>query len=306
MAQLSAILPRAAAERLQRLPLSRDQLMLLMAAVNLLFLGLDTYLAHLISGTIRPREWIPVLFGPVAGITLLIAGLIALRRRRLATILATGVLIASIAVGLAGAYFHFIRGTLPTAPLMQRITIDLLVWAPPLVAPLVFSLVGLWGVSAAWIEDPPDSGRLRLLGSRTLQLPYNKTRAYIFMVSLGTLATVFSSVFDHARTGFDNTWLWIPTIVGVFAVGVSAGLGMLREPRPPDVATHVAAMILLILVGVVGAVLHVRADLVGQTTVVPERFLRGAPFLAPLLFSNMGALGLIALLDPRERQRQGV
>lgn len=301
MAQLSAILPPAAAERLRRVPLSRDQLMLLMAAINLLFLGLDTYLAHLISGTIRPREWIPVVFGPVAGIILLIAGLIALRRRQLATILATIVLVASIIVGMMGAYFHFIRGTLPTAPLLQRITIDLLVWAPPLVAPLVFSLVGLWGVSAAWVEDPPNSGRLRLLGNRTLQLPYSKTRAYLFMVSLGTLATVFSSVFDHARTGFDNVWLWIPTVVGVFAVAVSAGLGMLKEPKRADVATHVVAMLLLILVGVVGAVLHVRADLVGQTAVVPERFLRGAPFLAPLLFSNMGALGLIALLDPKER-----
>lgn len=300
MAQLSAILPPAAAERVRRLPLSRDQLMLLMAAINLLFLGLDTYLAHLISGTIRPREWIPVLFGPMAGIMLLIAGLIALRRRQLATILATIVLVASIVVGLMGAYFHFIRGTLPTAPLLQRITIDLLVWAPPLVAPLVFSLVGLWGVSAAWVEDPPNSGRLRLLGNRTLQLPYSKTRAYLFMVSLGTLATVFSSVFDHARTGFDNAWLWIPTIVGVFAVAVSAGLGMLKEPKRADVTTHVVAMLLLILVGVVGAVLHVRADLVGQTVIVPERFLRGAPFLAPLLFSNMGALGLIALLDPKE------
>ena len=300
MAQLTALLPPTAAERLRRLPLSRDQFMLLMAAINLLFLGVDTYLAHLISGTIRPREWIPVLFGPAAGITLLIAGLIALQRRRLATILATIVLFASIIVGLMGAYFHFIRGTLPTAPLMQRITIDLLVWAPPLVAPLVFSLVGLWGVSAAWIEDPPGSGRLRLLGEHTLQLPYSKTRAYLFMVSMGTLATVFSSVFDHARTGFDTPWLWAPTIVGVFAMTVSAGLGAIKEPGRMDVATHAAAMILMILVGIVGAVLHVRADLVGETVVVPERFLRGAPFLAPLLFSNMGLLGLIALLDPRE------
>jgi len=37
--------------------------------------------------------------------------------------------------------------------------------------------------------------------------------------------------------------------------------------------------------------------------VVGERFLRGAPFLAPMLFANMGTLGLIALLDPREDLR---
>ena len=91
------------AERLRRLPLSRDQMMLLMAATNQLFLGFDIYLAHMISGTIVPNEWIPIIFGPIAGVLLLVAGLIALRRRPLATVLATIVLLASIVVGLLGA-----------------------------------------------------------------------------------------------------------------------------------------------------------------------------------------------------------
>jgi len=65
MAMLEAIHPRLAIVR--RLPLTRDQCMLLMAAVNEIFLGIDTYLAHLISGTIRPNEWIPVIFGLTAG-----------------------------------------------------------------------------------------------------------------------------------------------------------------------------------------------------------------------------------------------
>jgi hypothetical protein len=59
-------------------------------------------------------------------------------------------------------------------------------------------------------------------------------------------------------------------------------------------------MVLLILVGVIGLVLHVNENLIAQGTIVIERFLRGSPFLAPMLFSNMGALGLIALLDPEE------
>lgn len=298
---LGKLAPPAPVERLRKLPLSRDQLMLLMAAINLLFLGLDVYLAHLISGTIRPREWIPIIFGPIGGITLLVAGLIALRRRRVATILATLVLIASIAVGLLGGYYHLVRAVLPNAPLGQQITVDLLVWAPPLVGPLVFSLVGLWGVSAVWIEDPPDSGRLRLLGNRHLQLPYSKTRAYLLMVSLGILATVFSSVFDHARTGFENPWLWFPTVIGVFGVVVSAGLAIVERPSRGDVTFHVMAMVLLIVVGLVGSLLHVQVNLTADSTFVPERFLRGAPFLAPLLFSNMGVLGLLALLDPREQ-----
>ena len=64
-----------------RLPLNRDQVMLLMAAFNLIMLGVDTYLAHSISGTIRPGEWIPIIFGVSAGVLLLVAGLIAIRRR---------------------------------------------------------------------------------------------------------------------------------------------------------------------------------------------------------------------------------
>jgi len=49
---------------------------------------------------------------------------------------------------------------------------------------------------------------------------------------------------------------------------------------------------------VLGSFLHVRSDLVFENIVVLERFLRGAPPLAPLLFSNLGMLGLIALLAP--------
>ena len=143
--------------------------MLLMAAINEIFLGIDIYLAHSISGTIVPNEWIPIVFGPVAGVLLLLAGLIALRRRPLATVIATIVFTGSIIVGLLGDYFHIMRAILPNAPIGERVTVDLLVWAPPLLGPLMFALVGLLGISAAWAEDPPDSGRLNLLGGRRLQ-----------------------------------------------------------------------------------------------------------------------------------------
>ena len=199
-----------------------------------------------------------------------------------------------------GAYFHLIRGALPTAPAGQRLSIDLLVWAPPIVAPLTFALVGLWGLSAAWVEEPPDSGTLRLWRGRRLRLPYSKTRAYLFMVSLGLLATLLSSVLDHARSSFENPWLWIPTMAGIFGTVVAAGLGVVNKPTKGDIWVYVGTMLLLILVGLVGAALHVQFDLSGQNAIVTERFLRGAPFLAPLLFANMGTLGLIALLSPVE------
>lgn len=297
MGYLAIAFPRLEGRRL--LPLSRDQLMLLMAAVNEIFLAIDIYLAHNLNGTIRPREWIPILFGAIAGVMLLLAGVVALRYRRAASVGASFVLIASIVVGLLGAYFHVVRAILPTALPGERVTIPLLVWAPPIIGPLIFSLAGLWGVSAAWEENPPDSGRLRLWGDLYLRLPFSKTRAFLFMVSLGTLATLLSSVLDHGRAQFENPWLWPPIAVGIFATVVAFGLGLVDRPTRGDVATYLAAVVLLLLVGVVGFVLHIRFDLTTLNEIVLERFLRGAPFLAPLLFANMGMLGLIAILPPR-------
>jgi hypothetical protein len=298
MNELVTLLPWLA--RVRRLPLSRDQVMLLIAAINEIFLGVDTYLAHSLSGTIRPGEWIPIIFGPVSGVLLLLAGLIALRRRGLAQVLATAVFVASIVVGGLGVYFHVVRTILPGGPAGEQVSLDLFFWAPPVLGPLAFALVGVLGLSAAWVESPPDSGTLALLGGLRLHLPYSKTQAYCFMVALGTLIALISSVLDHARTRFENPWLWLPVAVGVFATVIAVLLGAADHPTRADVLTYVGAMALLILVGGIGALLHVDVNLIGRSTLIPERFLRGAPFMAPLLFANMGMIGLIVLLDPSE------
>ncbi len=301
MNYLATVFPKAGQ---RRLPISRDQAMLLMAAFNEIMLGLDTLLAHVLNNTIRPREWIPIIFGPAAGIMLLVAGLIALRNRKTATWLATAVFLTSIIVGVLGAYFHLIRGTLPTAPLGSRITLNLLVWAPPFLAPFAFAGIGVLGISAAWEEVPTGSGLLKLPFGRTVQMPYSKTRAYFFLVSLGTLVALVSSALDHSRHPWENPYLWLPLVVGVFATAVSAGMGALnRELTTEDVTIYVTAMVLLIVVGMVGAYFHIQADLTSQSTIVPERFLRGAPFMSPLLYSNMGIVGLLALLSPQENGR---
>jgi len=302
MYYLAILFPSLKGKRL--LPLSRDQLMLLMAAINLVFLAVDIYLAHNLNGTIRPREWIPIIFGVVAGVLLLVAGAIALKWRKTAAIIASVVLITSILVGLLGAYFHVMRAIRPAAPLGERVTIPLLIWAPPIVGPLIFSLVGLWGVSAAWVEDPPDSGTLRLWGDTHLRLPFSKTRAYLFMVSLGILATLLSSVLDHGRAQFENPWLWPPIIVGVFGSIVAFALAVIDRPSRGDIGVYFGGMVLLLLIGLVGFVLHIQFDLTAQNVIVPERFLRGAPFLAPMLFANMGLVGLISILNPAEEVRE--
>ena len=287
----------------RRLWLSRDQAMLLMAAFNLIMLGLDTYLAHVLNNTILWREWIPILFGPIAGAILLLAGLIARRQRALANWLATAVFIASIIVGILGTYFHLIRGSLPSAPIGQQFSIALMIWAPPLFAPFAFAGIGVLGISAAWRETPVGSGRLELAGERRhLNMPYSKTRAYMFLTSLGILMALVSSVLDHARH-WGNPWFWLPLAVGVFATAVAFGAGAIPGKYTigrTDVAIYFTAMVLMTIVGVMGLYFHVRADLTASSIIVPERFLRGAPFMSPLLYANMGIIGILALLDPQE------
>ncbi|MCP4167082.1 MAG: hypothetical protein GY759_14515 [Chloroflexi bacterium] len=285
-----------------RIPLTRDQLILLIVATNELFLALDIYLAHSISGTIVPREWIPIIFGLVAFVLLVFAGIIATRRRNTASIIATLTLIASILVGFLGAYFHIVRAALLAAPLGDRLTVQLMIWAPPIVGPLMFVFVGIFGISAAWLELPSDSGSLRIIRGLRLNLPYSKTRAFFYVVGLASLVTVFSAVYDHARTDFENPYLWIPTVFGLFASVCGIALGAIRRPTFTDLMTFFVAMILLIFVGAIGFFLHTDSNLVADNVIVMERFIRGAPFLAPLLFCNLGLLGIITMLDPVERR----
>lgn len=291
-------------QRLGHLPLSRDQLMMLMVAINEIFLGIDTYLAHSANGTIRPNEWIPIIFGLLAGGLLLLCGLIALRWRTLASITATITLLASIVVGVLGAYFHLVYGLLPTAPVGERITILLLVFAPPILGPIVFAIVGVLGISAAWLEDPPNSGTLFLSRNWRIRLPYGKTQAYFYIVGMALLATLISSTLDHARLNFDNPWLWGPIAVGIFGTTVTVALGSIDKPTRADFITYTAAMVLLIVVGVIGAVLHVESELVQGSLIVKERLLRGAPVLGPLLFCNVGIFGFLVLLDPVEMRAE--
>ena len=274
--------------------------MLLMMALNELLLGAETYSAHIISGTIRGGEWVPIIYGPLAAALLLLAGLLARRRRTLGVIVANVTFLSSAVVGFLGAYYHLHRALQPFAPLGEQVSVPLLVWAPPILAPLTFALIGLLGISASWIEDPPDSGVLVIPGGRRIAFPFNKSRAFFLIVGMGNLATLISSVLDHARSNFSNPWVWVPLTVGIFGTAVALTLGFIKTPRRADLNIYLVAMLLMILTGMIGLLLHIRFDLTTQGAIVFERMIRGAPVMAPMLFADMGTIGLIALLDPRE------
>lgn len=97
-----------------------------------------------------------------------------------------------------------------------------------------------------------------------------------------------------------NAWTWLPAIAGIFGTVVAITLGLIDRPTRSDLTVYAVAMVMLIVVGIIGFMLHAGTNLVAQGTIVVERFIRGSPLLAPLLFANVGLLGLIVLLNPQE------
>ncbi len=98
---------------------------------------------------------------------------------------------------------------------------------------------------------------------------------------------------------FENPWLWLPTLSGVFATVVAVVAGMMKKLKAEEIWIYLGAMLLMMLVGLIGFILHIQTNLVSDNIIVTERFLRGAPFMAPLLFANMGLLGILVLLNPK-------
>lgn len=286
-----------------KIPLTRDQLLLLIVALNQIILGGDILLAHSMSGEITPYEWIPIIFGPAAGILLIFAGVIALHTRPTAVVSGMVIFTASILVGVLGTYYHLERALVLSAPLAEMVQFDIFAWAPPAFGPISFIGLGIFGFIISLTEAPTDSGALRVVGKIKLKLPFSKTSIYFFLIGLGILVTVLSSVIDHARTGFTNPWLWFPTLIGVFATVVSLVAGFLGENAHSEIKTYIAAMVLMILAGMIGAYLHLQVDLTSNFVIIQERFLRGAPIMAPLNFANMGLIALIILLDPKEEKQ---
>jgi hypothetical protein len=279
-----------------RLPISRDQIYLLFMAVQEIALALECYLTHSLNGTIRFREWIPIWYGPLAAVMLVVAFVLSRRDSRLALGLAVTALGGSIVVGSLGTYFHIVRAIRPFAAAGERITLDLLVWGPPTMAPPFFVLVGAFGLVALCGTKDQDRGALGRPLARAL--PLTNDRLYFLLTCLGILLATVSSVLDHMRGGFDNPWVWVPTLSGIFGAVVAAVLGMLETPSRADLITYVLAMCILLAIGPLGVVFHVLYNLGAGNAIVIERFLRGAPFLAPMLFANMGLLGLLLLLGP--------
>lgn len=241
----------------------------LFAAANIAFLGLDILVAHKANDFAERVEWAPIVFSAVAT-PLLIPGALGSRRRVFAVVdrvVAWG----SILVGAAGMVFHL------ESAFFQRQTLHDLVYSAPFAAPLAYVGVGLL-----------------LLLVRAKEADTRAFGPWVLFLALGGFVGNFAlSLLDHAQNGFFYVTEWIPVVAAAF--GVSFLATMLVRPGRTLLRACAWVMGFQVLVGLLGFVLHVRAIFARESASLVDRFVFGAPALAPLLFPNLALLAAIGL-----------
>jgi hypothetical protein len=117
----------------------------------------------------------------------------------------------------------------------------------------------------------------------------------------GFVGNLGLALLDHAQNGFFVTLEWIPVIAAAFGVGFLS----VAVVSPGDGALLRAALWVMVIEGLVGAigfVLHLLANLSAPGDDFGSQFIHGAPVFAPLLFSNLALLGGLGLQRLRTRE----
>ena len=236
---------------------------------NVAFLGVDITLAHAANAFASWVEWAPIAFSLLATLLLLpmACGVRGARLRALERALGA----ASILVGVLGVVLH-----LRSAFFAQQ-TLHNLVYSAPFVAPLAYVGVGLVLLLV----------RSELAGSAELAW-------WLLLLALGGfVGNLGLSLLDHAQNGFFHWTEWLPVIAAAF--GVSFLLSVWCWPDAKLIRVTQGVLALEAIVGLLGFALHVAADLHRPGIRLVDGMLFGAPAFAPLLFTDLAALGAIAL-----------
>jgi hypothetical protein len=243
----------------------------LFVAANIGFLGVDIAIAHLANDFARHIEWAPIVFSAIAT-PLLLPGAFGSTRsifRHIDRVVA----FAAIVVGVVGMVLHLESG------FFEQQTLHDLVYSAPFVAPVSYVGVGLLLLLVHSVEaSTPEFG------------------PWVLFLALGGFVGNFAlSLLDHAQNGFFRTSEWIPVGSAAYAVAFLA-LAVLARMSPELRRACMTVMIVQMVVGLVGAALHVDANLRHSAmTTTRDRFVFGAPAFAPLLFANLALLAIIGL-----------
>lgn len=234
----------------------------------------DIVLAHGSNHFRNGAEYIPLFFSPIASVFLFAAFLLRLRFNWGGAWKCLGYFIGwfSILVGAAGVLYHL------DSHFFYERTLKSLTYTAPFAAPLAY--MGL--------------GCLTLMNRMISHQTREWSQWVLFFAAGGFAGNFVLSLADHATNGFFHWTEWIPVVSSALAVGfLLAPLLSDMAPGFRRLCTYV--LLLQVLVGALGFVLHFWADLHGPAGRLVDNLLSGAPPFAPLLLPNLSLLALIAL-----------
>ncbi len=278
-----------------RLPMEKNRFLLLFAGVNFLFTGLDVALAHSINDFIPVYELIPVYISPFCAVSCILLSSRTEPRGWLALV-HLAFMALGVAVGLLGTAFHANAVLNPGG----HLTWAWVVFGSPLLAPLAFCGISLIGLYATTQEVPGETGVLHVPGLGTFRAPISRDRHFLWLVGLGFAGSALTSMIDHAQYGY-TFYKLIAIVFGLFATAVVITTAISRTWSRGDELTYFWTMIAAVAVGILGFGFHLSADLAGTGQISLERVLAFAPVFAPLLFSDLGVLGLLVVATPTDK-----
>ena len=276
-----------------RLPIEKNRLLMLFVGINLMFTCIDVVLAHSINDYIPVYEWIPIFYFPFGAISCIVIAF-QTKPKKWTALLHIVLMLIGFLIGVLGTAFHANAVLNPAGYL----TWSWVVFGSPILAPLAFSGISLLGLYAITEEVNNEEGLLRVPGLGTFKAPISRDRHFLWLVGLGFAASTITSIIDHTQYGY-SFYKMIGIIFGLFATTVVIYLSIAKDWTRGDELVYFWTMIISVAVGMLGFGFHLSADLAGTGSLSLERILAFAPVLAPLLFSDLGLLGLLVVAQPK-------
>jgi hypothetical protein len=275
--------------------------------------GFEAYVQHQRGAFAHWLMWTPVWLTPPM---VIVAGAAVLSKRA-AHIFLPVVSLVSLADGVIGFVYH-LRGVqrMPGGFKLGQYNI---VMGPPIFAPLLTCCTGVLGLVAALLRrEQRDPRRAALAALADAVLPRRRSRSFLQRLAariaqgrfqrIMALTSAFFAIlaggeayFEHLRGSYNQRLMWTP--IWVTPLMIAAAIGAACSARIAHTVLPLASVVTF-LDGLLGFLLHLRGiqRMPGGLSNLRFNITLGPPMFAPLLFSAVGLLGVIASLL---RRREG-
>ncbi len=263
-------------ELIRRIPVTANQVFLALVLFNLFAMTGDVAIAHAFNEFAIDTQYMPFVVGGFAALSTVIV--IPRERSTWRRGLFMLGMWLTVFLGVIGFWWHL------ESQVIWRgwFSLKTYVYTAPLMAPLAYT-----GVAFIGLVVIKRSGHMFGVEAR---------RWLYALIAGGSFGNASLSILDHARNGFIHPMEWVPIPVTIFA-GV-AFLWVAFRPRLTGVVqwTLWLAIVLQIIVGTIGWLLHVYGNLTAETGDVLHKIIYGPPIFSPLLLADIATFGMAALL----------